>query len=191
MSGLEKIIEQITTEAKEKADGIIASASDEAEKLLASEKESADNMAAAILRQSDLDVAAAVKRIQSTSEIREKRVILQAKQDRIEEIYKDALDHLQKMGDDEYFKTIEKMLSRYASGQKGQICFSDRDLKRLPENITKVLAGYQLSVSDTPADISGGFILSYGDIEENCSFDVLMESSKEELQDKISALLFG
>ena len=38
--------------------------------------------------------------------------------------------------------------------------------------------------------IDGGFILVYGDIEENCSLEALFAVSKEVLQDKISALIF-
>ena len=85
---------------------------------------------------------------------------------------------------------IKKMLEKYASGKKGLLYFSGTDLKRLPADMNSIAAGYNLEISKEPADIDGGFILSYGDIEENCSFDVLIESSKEELQDKIGQILW-
>jgi V/A-type H+-transporting ATPase subunit E len=40
-------------------------------------------------------------------------------------------------------------------------------------------------------EMSGGFILLYGDIEENCSFDALFLQAKEELQDKVRDYLFA
>lgn len=191
MSGLDKIIDHITQEAKTEAEGILASARAEADKLISSGKAEADAMAAAIAKQSEADVAAAVKRIQSASDLREKRIILQAKQDQIEEVFGAALEHLRGLGDEDYFTLIRKMITRYASGERGILQFSAADLARMPKDMQTFAGQHHLEISPESVDISGGFILSYGDIEENCSFDVLIETSREELQDKIGQLLFG
>ena len=47
-----------------------------------------------------------------------------------------------------------------------------------------------LKVSKETAAIFGGFLLVYGDIEENCSFDALFSAVRENLQDKVNSLLF-
>ena len=57
--------------------------------------------------------------------------------------------------------------------------------------IKSVAKDADLKISETPANIKNGFVLSYGDVEENCSFDALIEASKETLQDKIGQMLFG
>lgn len=191
MSGLDKILDHITQEAREEADAILSAAREEADAFLTSGKADADQIAAAIAKQSDLDVAAAVKRIQSASELREKRILLQTKQDKIEEVFAEALQQLQQLPDDEYFAAIRKMIDRYAGGQSGEIRFNSRDLARLPRDLASKAAEYHLTIGTEPVDIAGGFILSYGDIEENCSFDVLISASREELQDRIGDLLFS
>jgi len=190
MSRLDKIIDHITQEAREEADKILSSARNEAAKLISTGKRDADEKVKTIAKQSGLDVAAAVKRIQSASELQEKRIILQAKQEEIEKVFSKAVEELESLDDEKYFKVLEGMISRYSSGEAGRICMSAKDIARMPDSFKKAAEKAHLSIDDTPANISGGFILSYGDIEENCSFDVLINTSKEELQDKIGQLLF-
>ena len=75
--------------------------------------------------------------------------------------------------------------------------FSKTDLERLPQNFLdslevslKDIKNASLTISEEAAQIDGGFILKYGEIEENCSFEALFIDSKDELQDKINAFLF-
>ena len=39
--------------------------------------------------------------------------------------------------------------------------------------------------------MDGGFILCYGGIEENCSFDAIFDSAREHLQDAVQRILFA
>ena len=191
MSGLDKILEHISQEAQAETDKILSEAKENADRILASGKKEAQDMADMIYKQSELDVAAAASRIDSNAQLSEKRIILQAKQDKIEEIFEKAQVSLEEQSDADYMDIIIKMIDRYASGQKGQILFNSRDLARLSEDVRKTAQEHKLRISEETADIRGGFILSYGDIEENCSFDTLIAASREELQDKIGELLFG
>lgn len=191
MSGLDKILEHISREAREEADQILTSAKEAAQKILISGKKEAEDMAEAIRHQSELDVAAASDRIVSNADLNEKRIILQAKQDKIEEVFDNALKYLEDLDDASYMEMIGKMISRYASGREGTISFNQRDLSRLSEPVKALAEKQHLQISAEPVNICGGFILSYGDIEENCSFDVLIGTSREELQDKVGQLLFG
>ena len=191
MSGLDKILEHISQEARDEADQILRAAKEAAGNILTSGKNEAEDMAKAIRRQSELDVAATTDRIRSNADLSEKRLILQAKQDRIEEIFENALTYLDDLGDQDYMDVIGKMLNRYASGQEGQVFFNRRDLARLSDAVRSSAQEKHLRISEEPVNIRGGFILSYGDIEENCSFEILMSASREELQDKIGLMLFG
>jgi V/A-type H+-transporting ATPase subunit E len=51
--------------------------------------------------------------------------------------------------------------------------------------------GASLTLSEKTAAIDGGFLLIYGEIEENCSFDALFSASRENMQDQVNAFLFG
>ena len=196
MSGLDKIINHIEASATESADKLIAEAKAEAESITSIGKKEADARAAAIRKQSESDVQAAVQRNHSAAEMTEKRLVLQAKQDTIDSILAEAVEKLKGLSDSEYFDIIIRMIPKYAQDKEGVIRFSGKDLGRLPAGFESKISGAlsgdaSLIIGEEPAKIDGGFVLEYGDIEENCSFDALVDASKENLQDKIGAILFG
>lgn len=191
MSGLDKILEHIGNEASDNAKKIIDKARADADKILASEKDDALRLEGQIQKQTELDVAAAQKRIQSAADLKEKRMVLEAKQKEIDSVIDEALARLVSMEDAEYFAYLEKMLDKYCSGREGEICFSAKDLGRLPAGFAEKVKARNLTIGKEPVNIDGGFILDYGDIEENCSFSSLIHASREEVQDKIGQILFS
>ncbi len=191
MSGLDKILEHISSEAAENAKKIIDNAKAEAERILENDKAEGARLESQIGKQSELDVAAASKRIQSAADLKEKRMILEAKQKEIDSVIDAALEKLTGMADGEYFAYLEKMLDKYATGAEGTIRFSAKDLGRLPADFEAKAAAHKLTLSKEPVNIGGGFVLVYGDIEENCSFEALINASREVLQDKIGQILFS
>lgn len=191
MSGLEKILEHIKNEATGKADEMLRLAKEEAERIVDAEKKEASLRADQIKRQSELDVTSTRNRIQSAGDLKEKRMILEAKQKEIDDVFTATMEYLSNLDDAGYFAIIDKMIPRYADGIEGTIRFNARDLARVPESTKKVIQDNLLTISDQPAQIDGGFILVYKDIEENCSFDSLISASREDLQDKIGQILFS
>ena len=47
-----------------------------------------------------------------------------------------------------------------------------------------------LDISKEKSDISGGFIIKYGNTEQNCSLDAIFKEKKDELVDYINSNLF-
>ena len=191
MSGLEKIIEQINKEATNTANETINFAEIEADKILKKAEGEAKAKREEILAQSKLDVSAAAKQVQSLAAQNEKKKILIAKQEIIDGILEDTLKYLGNMDDSEYFAIIEKMIVKYTGEDAGEILFNAKDLARIPDSIKNLIKQKNLTLSEETVDISGGFILSYGKIDENCSFDGLFLALREPLQDKIGQILFG
>ena len=91
----------------------------------------------------------------------------------------------------------EKMLEKYAQPGDGVICFNEKDLKRMPQGfaaeIQKAAEAKKgtLTLSSEPKEMDGGFILVYGGIEENCTLKALLDAKKDQLQDKVSEILFA
>ena len=125
---------------------------------------------------------------------------LAEKQVLIGRIIGEAKQQLKNMPQEAYFENIVKLAVKASQNGKGTILFSKADLDRLPENFADTLnaalvaggkEGAALTVSSETRDIDGGFVLTYGGIEENCSFDALFDSAHEMLQDKVQEILFG
>lgn len=193
MSGIDKIIQGIEDDTRAVCEGIIAQAQEKAVHIAAQ----ADEEAARIRSSSDQRIAAMVtdikKRGDSAAELEEKKVLLSAKQGIITDMLSIGIDRVKNLPDQEYFALIVKMVKKYSQPQDGVIRFGQRDLVRLPadlmKQISRVSAG-GLTLSDIPAPIDAGFILIYGGIEENCSFDAIFLSEDEALKDRAGKLLF-
>ena len=67
------------------------------------------------------------------------------------------------------------------------------DLSKKAQELVDVAKekGGSLEVDSDPADITDGFILKYGDIEENCTFDAIFDSKRDELRDLVNKNLFN
>lgn len=198
MTGLEKIIKAIESEAKASSDMIIAKAQEESEKILALAKSEAEAKSKAIAQKPASEVKAIINRAESGARLIKRQTILNAKQEMINVIIHKAKKKLISLPDTEYFQIILQIVEKHAHPQKGIIMFSKADLERLPTGFEdsinetiKDIKDASITISDQyVAKLDSGFILIYGDIEENCSFDALFSGAKEELQDKVNAFLF-
>lgn len=196
MIGLEKILDEISREtdvivskieleAREKADAIRRNGDVTAEKKLKEIKQAAENK-----KQENL------KRSKSAAELEKRKRILIAKQDIISSVINKAKQNLINAEDKQYFNNIIKMVEKYSLSRPGEIIFNSKDLKRLPYDFQKKIdavvskKGGTLKISKDTRDIDGGFILSYVEIEENCSFTALFNSADDELKDLVYRLFF-
>lgn len=197
MTGLDKIIKVIEADAKASVERILNEAKEEEDKIISLAKEEASKEISEINQKSASEVKAILSRAQSSAKLIRRQMLLDAKLTMINEIILKAKHKLTSLPDTEYFEIILQLVKKHAHTQQGIIKFSKADLDRMPKKFEKSLdsaikeiPNASLTISKECAMINGGFILVYGDIEENCSFDALFNEAKEELQDKVNAFLF-
>lgn len=197
MTGLEKILKAIEEQAQANADAILAEANKKADEIISAANLEAEKKSAQIAEKSAIDVQSAISRAESAAALQEKKLLLQTKQQIISNIITKARDSLAVLPDSEYSEIIIQMVKRFAHNNTGKIVFPSTDKKRLPADFNDRLKlalvdkpAASLTISDEDANINGGFLLIYGDVEENCSFDALFSTAKESLQDKVNSLLF-
>lgn len=195
MSGLEKILQQI----KDDSDSAVAKIKGEAERSATEKKQKilreAEKETAAIAARASAECEDIKARAESSAALAKKQAMLNAKQQIISQIISKAHKHLLSLPENEYFGIIEKMIAKNAhKNEKGSIAFNKSDSKRLPKGFNdklSKLSGGMLTLSDTAVNIDGGFVLVYGGIEENCSFDAIFSEKYDELQDEVYSLLFS
>ncbi len=197
MTGLEKILKTIQEEAQASADAIISQAEQEAAQILAAAKNEAELKSAQIAEKSDADVKDVISRAESAAALLERKLLLDTKQTIINEIIGKARKRLAELSDDEYTEIILSMVKKYSHNKKGRLLFPISDKMRLtkdfPEKLSAILSqkqGASLDIEEEALSFEGGFLLIYGDIEENCSFDALFAEERDALQDKVNSLLF-
>ena len=191
MNGLDKIIAEIAQDAKAAAEQKRSDAQAAASRALDRAREEAKAIEADAAERSELEYKRIVARAHSTGEIAKKGVLLREKQRIIDDILKDAHVKLAGLEDQEYFAFMIRLLDKYAAGGSGEILLSQRDKARVTAEFKAAAEGKGLTISEETRDIDGGFVLSYGSIEENCSIGALMESERDRLHDVVKGFLFG
>ncbi len=194
MSGIDKIIQQIELDSKTVCDSVIAEAQRKADKVIAEAKVKAESIVLEGKERTAFKVEDIKKRGDSAANLAEKRIMLNTKQQIISSMLKNGLDEAKNLPDDEYFELITGMVEKYSLPEKGEICFGKKDLNRLPAGYAEKLSAAskgELTLSPDAAAIDAGFILRYGGIEQNCSFDAIFAGESETLSDRAGKLLFG
>ncbi len=194
MAGIESITSLIKQEATENAEKIISEAKNTANEILAEAKKAADEKSKAALISEKAEADAVISKAKSAAELQKRRNLLCAKQEIITEIIEKAKKTLSSLPDKEYFELLIKLVKKYETGQEGVLALGANDLKRVPSDFAESLkkaSGGKLTLSKEPINIKNGFLLLYGGIDINCSFDSLFDENLEELTDKVSAIVFA
>jgi len=196
MAGLEKIIERIASDSAAKCDGIIFDAQNEAQKIKdAAAQQSSDNQAA-IVEAANKEAKAIVDMAESGAELEGKKQLLATRVEVINKAIDVASKKLGDMPDDEYFAALYALAKKYAQSGEGTMLLSKKDLGRLPKDFDKKIneglaKGAKISVAKDPSNISDGFILVYGDVEINCTFDALIEDARDDIKDELFSIIFA
>ena len=197
MTGLEKIIKQIESDAEAQAMTILRQAKAEAEEILEKAHADAECQRKSILEEGETAYRNLKAMSESVDHLESRKAMLLLKQKLIQETIGQARETLYGMDMTEYFGVLKKLIFRYALPGEGEIALNAEDLRRKPktfeQEINAELAGKggSLTISTKPRSIDGGFVLIYGGVEENCSFTALFESVQEHLQDKVQDVLFA
>ena len=194
MTGLEKILSQIEYESDDRCKTIIANAEAKAQEIIseaeAQAKTEADKSREAIeKRVEDIKQSTA-----SSVELNKSKIILKAKLEAIDEMLSESLKTIKSLPDREYFDMLKTLILNNAKDGEGVLHLSEKDCKRLNDgfiaDVNNSLGGGKSVVLGDNTDIDSGFVLVYGDIDINCSFDAIVSSKRDELRDTLNALLF-
>lgn len=194
MTGLDRILEEIRAEAETKAAQLIQDAEENAAAVRTAAEKAAAEEAAAVREDGKKKAEDLLHKALSAAELSRRRTILQAKQNAIRETLLEAKNRLHNLPDAEYFDVLLKLVARNALSGEGELQLCAKDLARMPDDFAARLSAAtpnQITISKTPCAIADGFLLIYGGIDVNCTFDSLFESEKDALEDLTGQILFG
>ncbi|MBQ5641619.1 MAG: V-type ATP synthase subunit E [Ruminococcus sp.] len=192
MNGSERILSRIRTDCDESVRKIETHAQHEHDRIIADAQHRADTQAAAVAEKTAQKRAQLETSSQSRAQLARRNALLKQRRKEIDTTVEELEAYLLGLGDNEYFEALYRLAAKLR-GKSGEIFLNKKDLKRLPMNFTKRMAaaGVDASVSQTPADITGGFILKCGDVEENMEFAAIISAGRDEIEDLINRELFA
>lgn len=192
MDGASIILKRIKEDCDESVREILQDAEDTCKKIISDAEAQADKDAAAAKAETERKAALLKSNSQSRAQLEKSNALLKRRREEIDKTVEGLHSYLTGLDDIEYFDTIVALGSKL-SGMSGELYLNRRDLDRLPQNLGDRLreAGLNAEIQNTPVDISGGFILRQGGIEENMSFEAMISDRRDALEDLINKELFA
>ena len=194
MNGIEKITQRIETDTQAEIDRILGDARAEADDITDRYQAQANNEAAELAAKNQKAAAEREERLASTAQMEARKVGLAAKQEMVEKAYDLALEKLCSMPDEQYVKTVADLLVQAAPNGRGAVIFAPAERERIGEAAVRAanekLHGGKLTLAEETRPLKGGFILSDGKVEVNCSFDTLVRLQKAETAGAAAKKLF-
>lgn len=193
MTGLDKILEQIKIDSESTSGSIEQQCDAQIKEILAKAEQDGKKEAAAISAKAEAECKDIKERSKSACQLEISKAILNTKQTVINKALLSGVNAVKNLPQAEYFELILKMIKKNNLDKDGLICFGEKDIKRLPNNFSAEIQKIspKLTISEKAANIDSGFILIYGMVEENCSFDAIFSDLSEQLTDEAAEILFS
>jgi len=191
MNGGDIILNRIKTDCDEAVKAIRLEADKSRDAVMAEADKEAQSRVKVIVEKNEKKIRQTKAAAQSRSELEIRNALLKQRRREIDKTTAQLLDYFLGLPDGEYFQAIYRLAAQL-KGKSGEIMLNNKDLQRLPQDFEGKIreAGLDASVSSTPANILGGFVLKSGDIEENMDFRALINARRDEIEDLINRELF-
>lgn len=196
MDGIEKIIDRISGDAQREVDDVLAQARAEADKILSQYQAQAKAEADDILARGQKAAVERGERLASVAQLECRKDVLRAKQEVIEEAFQLAMDKLTQLPQEAYVSLLADLAVEASSKGNEKLIFSVADRARVGKAVVvaaneKLGDKGQLTLAQETRPMQGGFILSDGAVEVNCTFETLVRLQRGILSTQVAGVLFG
>ena len=191
MTSSEKILAGIAEESKAQADKINSDAEKQAADIIAAAKAEAETDAEKIRADAEKKAELIINSGKSSAELLKRDTALKCRRELIEKALITVADTVNAYGDKDYFDFLLTLIKKEKLNGKGEVYLSVKDKARDIAAFKSEFSALDLTLSDTFADINGGFILKYGDIQINGELSALIHEKRDVLTDELNKALFN
>lgn len=198
MKGIEKITARIAADA-EAANSVVREASAQRiAEIRAEYEKKAQEEAAAILRSGEKEAEQYASRIERTAQLEVKRDLLAVKQEMVSKAFELAKMKFTQMPAADYVAFLTRQVLAAATTGTEQLIFNATDKEKYGAQVmaqvnselkSKGLEG-GITIADETREMIGGFMLKNGNVEVNCSVDIMLELIRGELAAQVAHVLF-
>ena len=191
MTSSEKILAGIAEESKAQADKINSDAEKQAADIIAAAREEAETDAEKIRAEAEKKAELIISSGKSSAELLKRDTALNCRRGLIEKALITVADTVNAYSEKDYFDFLLTLIKKEKLNGKGEVYLSIKDKARDIAAFKSELSALDLTLSDTFADINGGFILKYGDIQINGELSALIHEKRDVLTDELNKALFN
>ena len=202
MNGIEKITARIGEDSRKEIDELLAQARAEADEITAKARAQAQAAGDEVLAQGRRTAENRESHLDSVTQMECRKAVLSAKQEVIEEAFQRAHQKLLKLPQEKYVALLAGLAVQASTTGKETLIFSKDDHAKVGKAVVTAAneqlakAGKKskkagaLTLSEETRPMDGGFILSDGAVEVNCTFDTLIRLQRGALAGEVAKVLF-
>lgn len=195
MKGTEKIIAHIRADAKSQADAVLAKAEEQAAQIRAEYDKQAAQVYADKVRAGTKACQDQMDSVQRIANMEAKKTLLGVKQEMVSKSFEKAQALLTALPEEKYVAFLAALAAKASVTGDEEIVLNARDREAVGAAVVKAanekLGHGKLSLSERTGDFAGGLILSRGNVEANCTAELLVELCRGELSAEIADRLFA
>lgn len=220
MIGLEKITSKIIADAQADAEKTLEVAASQCAELEAEYKQRAEAQRAVLHEEAEREAGNIISRAKATAAMDKRNIMMTAHSRLVDDAFAQAKADIFAMSDREYVNLLTLLLASAFRDQTDteqvnrelygeddapetyEMILNDHDRARYGKDVLggvkNMLAGKvsravldRLTLSERTAPIEGGVILRYGDVEINCSVEMLLGAMRDELEADVCRILFA
>ena len=199
MKGTEKIIAHIQADADAQAAAIIAKAEEQCKAVSAEYEAKAKEAYSEKIRLGVKDCEAKVESMGRIAEMEAKKSVLSLKQEMVSKSFDKAIEMIVALPQEEYVEFLAKLAAEAATVGDETIVLNARDkaavgeavIKAADEKLSAKGLDAKLKLSDETGSFAGGLIMQRGNIEVNCTVELLVELCRGDMSAELAGVLFA
>lgn len=188
----EAIIKKILDDASEKAEALLSDSREKAEAITRAATEECEQFLSATREELARQSRESLERAETVAELDSRRLLLDARIEMIDRVFKRALEKLTELDDDAMREILTDMLGAAEDGdevllnERGKEIVKAKDVAEYAKG-----RGIKLKLSGETGNFAGGMILRHGGVDKNLTFEVELELLRDSKEAEIAKQIFG
>jgi len=188
LEGLEAIKLRILADAREEADAILRQARETAAELKEKNEQTAAQLLTEARQTGNARAEAVVSRARSLAALDQRKTLLGARQELVDETIRLALERLAALEPERKLVLYQALIEQSGMAE-GEVILSRQDQMLGPRLLLQ--SRCQISVSEQAGNFAGGLVIRSGLIEENLTFETLIKNDRPALVRLAADILFA
>lgn len=192
------LISKIKEDTQNEAQSILAKASQEEKEIVQKRIVEANHERNIILEKAHREAKSRADRILSGAELKVRNDKLEVKQSIIQKVFDLALQKLENLSQEELLSFIKKSIFEAPFEGEVDLILSSEYKEKVTQGFIDEINSqlqmenriYEVKISDESRRVESQFVLSQKGIEVNYTFEAIISSLKEEMENEITKILF-
>ena len=194
MKGIEKITARIAADAQQEIAAVKEAADSRIADIRAGYEKKAEEAYEEQLRAGLRDAEQYASRIERTAQLESKKEVLALRQEMVSEAFRLAETKIAAMDEQQYISYLTRKACETGFKGEAQMIMSEKDKaavgQKVADAVNTACPEAKLTLADETKEMLGGFILRQGNVEMNCTVDIILELIRGEAAAEVAKVLF-